>query len=492
MTKKVYESTLNYIERMPKHLRKQYGQFFTGIETARFMAGLFTIPQKEKLSILDPGAGTGILSAALIERLQGQIDLREIELTCYENDPNIYELLRANLEWVQTQSRIPVTIRILTENYILSQQVEYNYQLGATGCPWQVDMVICNPPYLKVAKEAPEARVMQDVCHGAPNLYFLFAMMSLFNLKPEGELVYILPRSWTSGAYFKKFRQKFLEEGTLEHLHLFIRRDKVFKEECVLQETMILKVKKSRKKPERVMISTSQSAVDFSKSSRLEVSYDTVVCGGEKYVYLVTNQNEMDALFQVNQWPCTLPSLGLRMKTGLTVDFRNQAALRDTTEEGAIPLFYSQHIQGGNVVFPIGRKSEYLVSRQRGLRQKNTNYLFVKRFTSKEEARRLQCGVYLARKYPQYTEISTQNKINFISGLQELSECVLYGLYVLFNSSLYDTYYRILNGSTQVNATEVNAMPVPPLKTIEAMGKALLQYKTFSEASCDDILRRFA
>ncbi len=119
------------------------------------------------------------------------------------------------------------------------------------------------------------------------------------------------------------------------------------------------------------------------------------------------------------------------------------------------------------------------------------NYLFVKRFTAKEEHRRLQCGVYLARKNPEYTEISTQNKLNFICGLQDLSECVVYGLYVLFNSTLYDGYYRILNGSTQVNSTEVNSMPVPPLNVIESMGKKLIKSKDMSEKMCDKILRSF-
>lgn len=80
--------------------------------------------------------------------------------------------------------------------------------------------------------------------------------------------------------------------------------------------------------------------------------------------------------------------------------------------------------------------------------QENANYLFVKKFTAKEEKRRLQCGVYLAKKYPKYKAISTQNKINFITGLQGLSDCLVYGLYVLLNSTLYDNYYRILNGST--------------------------------------------
>ena len=79
----------------------------------------------------------------------------------------------------------------------------------------------------------------------------------------------------------------------------------------------------------------------------------------------------------------------------------------------------------------------------------------------------------------------------FICGMRELSECVVYGLYVLFNSTLYDCYYRILNGSTQVNSTEVNSMPVPPINIIEAMGKELIQAKDMSEESCDNILRSY-
>mgnify|MGYP002859328905 CR=1 FL=1 len=90
-----------------------------------------------------------------------------------------------------------------------------------------------------------------------------------------------------------------------------------------------------------------------------------------------------------------------------------------------------------------------------------------------------------------YKQISTQNKINFIDGLKGLSECVVYGLYVLFNSTMYDSYYRILNGSTQVNSTEVNSMPVPPMSTIESMGKELIAKRDMSEESCDMILRSY-
>lgn len=118
----------------------------------------------------------------------------------------------------------------------------------------------------------------------------------------------------------------------------------------------------------------------------------------DSYIYLVTNPDEIDILNNLNKWNDTLLSIGLKMKTGLTVDFRNKDALRNKIEEQAVPLFYSQHIQNGKVVFPIGKEHEYIVTNQKGLLQSNKNYLFIKRFTAKEEHRRLQCGVYLAKK----------------------------------------------------------------------------------------------
>lgn len=81
----------------------------------------------------------------------------------------------------------------------------------------------------------------------------------------------------------------------------------------------------------------------------------------------------------------------------------------------------------------------------------------------------------------QYKKISTQNKINFMDGLlAEMLECLVCRLYVLFNSTLYDEYYRILNGSTQVNLTEINEMPVPDLKCIHEMGKRLMKSRDYS------------
>ena len=71
MLERVVEQTNKYIESMPREERKKYGQFFTSMETARFMAEMYHIPNnRNKVSVLDAGAGSGILSCAIIERLE--------------------------------------------------------------------------------------------------------------------------------------------------------------------------------------------------------------------------------------------------------------------------------------------------------------------------------------------------------------------------------------------------------------------------------------
>ena len=493
MLEKVIERTNEYIESMPKIKRKKYGQFFTSLETARFMSNLYNLSEnKEYITVLDAGAGSGILSCAFLEWVEKFDTVKEIKLTCYENDENILSLLKSNLEYCKEKSTKKVIINIITDNYITSQYLDFNDMIGSNPKAKKYDFVIGNPPYMKISKNAPEAMAMPTVCYGTPNLYFLFASMGLFNLKEDGEMVYIIPRSWTSGAYFKRFRQYFLTYGKLEQIHLFESRNKVFDKEKVLQETIIIKVRKTQIMPKTVKITSSNSNNDFARITSITVPYSLVVSKRDFYVYLVTNEKDVEVLKKLQGFHKTLPEIGVKMKTGLTVDFRNREILRDVEEDGAIPLFHSQHINQGKVQFPIQKESEYVVTDQKGLMQDNKNYLFVKRFTTKEESRRLQCGIYLAKEFPQYKKISTQNKLNFIDGLlTEMSECLMYGLYVLFNSTLYDQYYRILNGSTQVNSTEINAMPVPDLESIQEMGRRIMKSKDYSEKNCNLILEGY-
>lgn len=490
----ICQRTDSFIKAMPKELRKRYGQFFTSESTATFMSSLFSLEKlcgRATVSVLDAGCGSGILSAALVLRILGETSCK-VALTLYETDSNVIPLLSENMESLRGASGGRLRYEIRTDNYILARASHFGGRtnLFESGTLEKYDLVIGNPPYKKVSCNAPEAKAMPEVCHGAPNLYFLFMAMGVNDMDNDGQMVYIIPRSWTSGAYFTRFRRYLFSNASITHIHLFESRDKVFDQESVLQETIIVKLDKTTRSPQYVRMTTSATSADFGQSTQFDVPTSAIIVGKERYVFLVTNKDDADLLTRMERMPHTLPELGMRMRTGLVVDFRSRDLLRNEKDTDTIPLFYSRHLCDGVVHFPMGMQDEYIKADRRGLMQRNKNYLFVKRFTSKEEHRRLQCGIYLKRNFPQYESISTQNKLNFIDSDNELSECVVFGLYVLFNPTAYDAYYRMLNGSTQVNSTEVNTMPVPTMNDIERIGKGLIRGKDLSESRCDEIMEQ--
>lgn len=496
MLEYVIQSTKEFLDEMPKAKRKKIGQFFTSKETAIFMASLFDLNNiPDSISILDPGSGTGILATALIQRILQYNRIRKVTLVCYENNPDVIPVLESNMKYIKENVNLDFDYEIREEDYLLSQSHDFEEDILANKNPQKYDIIIGNPPYLRVLRNHPAAMAMPKVVHGAPNLYFLFSAMALFNLKDNCELVFIIPRSWTSGAYFKAFREYFLSQGKIEHIHLFVSRDKVFSEEQVLQETIIIKMRKSFDKPQHVKLTSTQTNGDFDEITELNVPYDSVVTGEDLYVFLPTNDEDIHTIESINRYSGTMLDIGMKMKTGIIIDFRQYDDLRSEPGEHIIPLFYGQHIKDGRVNHEAsGKDYDWVIDEKPGLIQKNKDYIFCKRFTAKEERRRLQCGLYFANDFPEYENIGTQNKINFIERLngEPLKKEELFGVFALFNSTLFDQYYRILNGSTQVNSTEVNSIPVPPLDVIRDIGRLLIESGQYTTEACDQILVQVA
>ena len=139
----VIEKTKKFLELMPKNKRKKKGQFFTSMETARYMAGMFNVASlPQHVQVLDPGAGSGILSAAMVERLNECEGLQSIHLTCYETDPEVRPLLLENMKIMQAQSVVPLHFEIREESYILAQQHDFANDLLANPHAVKYDLII--------------------------------------------------------------------------------------------------------------------------------------------------------------------------------------------------------------------------------------------------------------------------------------------------------------------------------------------------------------
>ena len=137
-------------------------------------------------------------------------------------------------------------------------------------------------------------------------------------------------------------------------------------------------------RPQNVLITSSNSNNDFNEITKLKVPYDSVVSGKDLYVFLPTTNEDVETISLINKYSKTLPDIGLRMRTGIVVDFRQWDELRENAGEGIVPLFYSQHIRNGRVHHkPSGKQFDWIVTDKAGLIQKNKNYVFCKRFTAK-------------------------------------------------------------------------------------------------------------
>ena len=340
-----------------------------------------------------------------------------------------------------------------------------------------------------------EARAMSDIVYGQPNLYFLFMAMGARLLKNGGEFIYIVPRSFSSGLYFTVFRKWFLNVMRITNLHLFTSRETVGgKHDSVLQETVILRAQKTREHQESILITESHGEVCSDTVSRYEVSYNTCVGNDDNsFLFFPASQEDAHILKFINQWSSTLIKSGYRMKTGLVVDFRETEWMSAKESGNSIPLLWAYNIDGHRVRFPVfsDGKPQYLIDApgSRRLQMDVGNYILLKRFTSKEERKRLQCALLFQDDFPGYRNISTENHLNFITkpgGSMTKEE--MYGLFTVLNSNYMDRYFRILSGSTQVNANEINSVPFPALEEIIRLGRRAMLRDNLDAAICDLLL----
>jgi adenine-specific DNA-methyltransferase len=480
LIERVEFSRLDANRKLDRHRRAELGQFMTPAPIARLMASMLVCDSPE-VSLLDAGAGVGSLLSAAVDALCRRPEPPQtIRVTAYEVEPVMIAYLRETLQLCATvcdRAGITFSSEVIAADFIAHAVDQLANPLFDQFQP-KYTCAILNPPYRKIQTDSAPRRQLRRLGIETSNLYTGFLALALHLLVPGGELVSITPRSFCNGPYFRPFRELLLRTMALRQFHLFESREQAFRDDAVLQENIILSATKSDIHPRTVLVTSSADPDDEMPTAR-ELPYDQVVHPGDSqsFIHLVSDAIGAQVAARAAAFSSSLAHLGLAVSTGRVVDFRAAPFLRAQPAEETAPLIYPTHMADGGIAWPKPsiKKPNALVRcvETSDLFVPNEYYVLVKRFSSKEERRRVVAAVYDPSHIPGPV-VGFENHLNYFHqngrGIDRTLAC---GLAAFLNSTLVDAYFRQFNGHTQINATDLRALRYPDRSQLLALGRRI-------------------
>ena len=187
----------------------------------------------------------------------------------------------------------------------------------------------------------------------------------------------------------------------------------------------------------------------------------------------------------------SLADIGVQVSTGPVVDFRLKAHLREMPEEGSVPLIYPSHLQQTGAVWPIADLKKPNAIMCNAATEKwlypNGFYCVVRRFSSKEEKRRVVASVIDPATFGAYEVLGYENHLNlYHEDKHGLPAELARGLMVFLNSTAVDDYFRSFSGHTQVNATDLRLLKYPSRDALIELGKWAALQRTLTQELIDN------
>lgn len=443
------------------------------------MASMFEAAH-ENINLLDAGAGVGSLTAAFISEVCGRPRKpKAIHATAYEIDLQLAEYLESTLEQCRgacESSGIRFGYHLIRGDFI--DEGVRSLRQEMFGTVRRFNCAIMNPPYKKINSDSQMRLALREIGVETSNIYTGFLSVVQHLLEAAGELVAITPRSFCNGMYFKPFREMFLSTMALKRIHVFDSRQVAFKEDEVLQENVIFHAVKGESEAETITVSSSTGPEDDFATTRA-VPYQQVVrpSDREHYIHIVPDEFGASIAEFMATLHSKLPDLEIQVSTGRVVDFRATKFLRDNPESKNVPLIYPRNFEDGFVRWPkLGGNKPQALAILDGVEEllvPKGVYVLVKRFSSKEERRRVVAAIYDPERIDA-ERIGFENHTNYYhrdgAGLPlNLAK----GLAAFLNSTLVDLYFRQFSGHTQVNATDLKNFKYPTVEQLERLGSQI-------------------
>lgn len=468
--------------------KRDKGQFFTPLSISQFMGSLARTTDSESIRILDPGCGSAILSCSLIEYLvKNNTTIKKINLDLYDTDTELMPYTEMVLlylsDWLRSKG-VQIDSIFHQEDFII---VNHTYISGSNlfnDNKVLYDYIISNPPYFKLAKDDARTQCCASIVDGQTNIYALFMAICSKMLNESGEMIFITPRSFASGRYFQSFRDYLFANTRLCFVHLFNTRKDTFAKDDVLQELVITRFANSNKG--RIIISHSEGSRDLNVPIVKDYPETDILdpSTADKVVFLPTDDRDEAILNLFRSWDGNMEKYDINISTGPVVAFRIYDYITADEDIDTVPLYWMHNVIKMLADHPVNKKDkgQYIKVAPESMHTllPNKNYILLRRMSSKDDSSRLVAAPYFGN-MAKYKYVGIENKLNYIyrpKGHLRRDETI--GLTALLDSDLFDGYFRTFNGNINVSATELRAMPLPPIETIREIGKLIILNNNYS------------
>ena len=196
-----------YIQDIDINHRKKFAQFFTPLPIAEFMVN-WILKNNNVKTLLEPAFGLGIFSRLALKKNQN------IKIKGFDVDATIYYRAYKNFQ--------NSNVDLYLEDYL------YN--------DWhnKYDAIICNPPYLKF-HDYENLEILKEIkkrlninLSGFTNIYTLFLLKSIYQLKQNGKIAYIIPSEFLNSNYGESIKKYLLESKLLKEIIIFDFKENIF------------------------------------------------------------------------------------------------------------------------------------------------------------------------------------------------------------------------------------------------------------------------
>jgi len=312
------EFSIRLTKSLSKTTKKEFGIFFTPQSIIRDL----TTKVLENVSIkcpniLEPSCG----SCEFIRYLDNTISGATI--TGIEYNDEIYREIKP-LETNGTFSNN--TIHIDNVDYMKTQSLAV------------YDIIIGNPPYFVCTKESVPSKYSEYIS-GRPNIFGLFILHALSQLKNGGILAFIIPKSFLNSSYYSLIRNHIRKTCQIVEIKDYSEYNDFLE---TAQETISIVLRKNEEHDNS--IETCEYSIKIN----------------ENWIFTHSAQLLKELLKNTH----TLKQLGFSVKTGNVVWNQKKELLTSNSSEDTSILLYNTNITNDNKIqlteFKNGEKGQYI------------------------------------------------------------------------------------------------------------------------------------